>query len=374
MSTQMELKNKKEKKFNILNILVQNSVPIMFFIICFAGIYASKLNMNYILNELVLRLDRNLLLVLSLIIPVIAGMGLNFALVIGAMAGQMGLVAIKLLNVGGIPGLLLAMLIAVPFALLFGLGTGKVLNKTKGQEMITSLILGYFAMGLYQLVFLLFMGTIIPVKNPEIILPGGVGLKNAVDLKFIQYSLDNIWKLNIFGIKIPMVSILIIVLFCYLIRFIVKTKLGQDFRALGQDIHIAKVAGIHVDNKRLIAITISTVMAAWGQIMFLQNIGTLQTYSSHEQVGMFAVAAILVGGATVSKATIGQAILGTILFHILFIVSPNAGKNLFGDAQLGEFFRAFVAYGVIAMSLVLHAFQKRAMAKQKAEESEAQMD
>ncbi|HYE84045.1 MAG TPA: ABC transporter permease [Clostridia bacterium] len=368
MSTQMELKNKKEKSFNLLNILVQNSVPIMFIIICLAGVYASKLNLNYVINELVLRLDRNLLLVLSLIIPVIAGMGLNFALVIGAMAGQIALVVIKLMNVGSIPGLLLSLLIALPFALLFGLGTGKILNKTKGQEMITSLILGYFAMGLYQLVFLLFMGTIIPVNNPEIILPGGVGLKNAVDLKFIQYSLDNIWKLNIFGIKIPMVSILIIIFFCYFTRFIVKTKMGQDFRALGQDIHIAKVSGIDVDKTRLIAITISTVMAAWGQIMFLQNIGTLQTYSSHEQVGMFAVAAILVGGATVTKATIGQAIIGTVLFHLLFIVSPNAGKNLFGDAQLGEFFRAFVAYGVIAMSLVLHAFQKRAMAKQKAEQ------
>ncbi len=365
MSTQIEVKNKKESKFSLMNILIHNSVPIMFIIICLGGVFASKLSLNYIVNELILRLDRNLLLVLSLIIPVIAGMGLNFALVVGAMAGQIGLITIKIIGIGGIPGLVLAMLIAVPFALLFGLGTGKILNKTKGQEMITSLILGYFAMGLYQLVFLLFMGTIIPVKNPEFILSGGIGLKNAVDLKILQYSLDNIWKMNIMGIKIPVFSFIIIALFCIFIRFIVKTKLGQDFRALGQDIHIAKVSGINVDKTRLIAITISTVMAAWGQIMFLQNIGTLQTYSSHEQVGMFAVAAILVGGATVTKATIGEAILGTILFHVLFIVSPNAGKNLFGDAQLGEFFRAFVAYGVIAMSLVLHAMQKNIMARRR---------
>lgn len=365
MSTQIEVKNKKENKFSLLNIVVRNSVPLMFVIICLGGVFASKLNLNYIINELILRLDRNLLLVLSLIIPVIAGMGLNFALVVGAMAGQIGLITIKIVGIGGVPGLLLSMLIALPFALLFGFGTGKILNKTKGQEMITSLILGFFAMGLYQLVFLLFMGTIIPVTNPEVILPGGVGLKNALDLKLIQYSLDNIWKINIMGLKIPIVSFIIIALFCIFTRFIVKTKLGQDFRALGQDIHIAKVSGINVDKTRLIAITISTVMAAWGQIMFLQNIGTLQTYSSHEQVGMFAVAAILVGGATVTKATIGEAILGTILFHVLFIVSPNAGKNLFGDAQLGEFFRAFVAYGVIAMSLVLHAMQKNILAKRR---------
>ena len=142
------------------------------------------------------------------------------------------------------------------------------------------------------------------------------------------------------------------------IKFLVKTKLGQDFRALGQDINIAEVSGIKTDRIRLIAITISTVLAAWGQVIFLQNIGTLNTYNSHEQVGMFAIAALLVGGASVTKATISEAIVGTLLFHTLFIVSPFAGKNLFGDAQIGEYFRSFIAYGVIAVSLVLHAWQK----------------
>ncbi|MDF2531675.1 MAG: Branched-chain amino acid transport system / permease component [Clostridia bacterium] len=365
MSTQVETKTKKVKKFDIKGLLINNSVPVMFIIICLGGWVASGLNATFVLRELVDRIDRNLLLVVSLIIPVIAGMGLNFALVVGAMAGQIGLIAIKILGIGGLPGLFVAALISLPFAWLFGMGTGKLLNKTKGQEMITSLILGFFAMGLYQLVFLLFMGTVIPVNNPEIILEGGVGLKNAIDLKVIKYSLDNVLSIPVMGIKIPVLSFIIIGLFCYMTKFLLKTKLGQDFRALGQDIKIAKISGIDVDKKRLIAITISTVLAGWGQIMFLQNIGTLQTYSSHEQVGMFAAAAILVGGASVTKATIGQAILGTLLFHTLFIVSPNAGKNLFGDAQIGEFFRSFVAYGVIAMSLLLHAWQKHMNARHK---------
>jgi len=365
MDAQIKITTNREKQFNILHIITNNSVPILFLLICLGGVFASKLSMNYILNELVNRLDRNLFLVLSLIIPVIAGMGLNFALVVGAMAGQIGLIAIRTFDIGGIIGLLLAVAFSTPFALLFGYGAGKILNKTKGQEMITSLILGFFAMGLYQLVFLLFMGTIIPVKNPEIILPSGVGVKNALDLKLIQYSLDNILSISIMGVKLPIFSFFIIALLCLFTKFIVKTKIGQDFRALGQDLHIAEVAGINVDRTRLIAITISTVLAAWGQIMFLQNIGTLQTYSSHEQVGMFAVAAILVGGASVTKATVGEAILGTILFHTLFIVSPNAGKNLFGDPQIGEFFRSFVAYGVIALSLVLHAWQKNVSASWK---------
>jgi simple sugar transport system permease protein len=291
-------------------------------------------------------------------------MGLNFALVIGAMAGQMGLMFIKVIDVGGVPGLIIAALFATPFALLFGFGTGKILNKTKGREMITSLVLGFFAMGLYQLVFLSFIGTLIPINNPEIVLSNGVGFKNAMDLKFIMNSLDYILRPSIMGIKIPVVTMILVVLLCWFTKFIVKTKLGQDFRALGQDLHIAKVAGINTDKTRIIAISISTVLAAWGQIIFLQNLGTMNTYASHEQVGMFAIAALLVGGASVTRATIGQALVGTVLLHTMFIVSPYAGKNIFGDAQIGEFFRVFVSYGVIAMSLVLHAWQKHMNAKQ----------
>lgn len=347
-------------KNRIIDILTHNSVPILFAILCIGGVFVSGLSWKSVFEEILVRIGRNLFLVLALLIPVIAGMGLNFALVIGAMAGQIGIIIVKMLDVSGFGGFALAVLFATPFALIFGYLTGMILNKTKGREMITSMILGFFANGIYQLVFLLFVGTIIPIKNPEIILKNGIGLKNALNLKFIQYSLDRLLDLNIMGIRIPVATFVVIGLLCLFTRFIVKTKLGQDFRAMGQDLKIAKISGIPTDKTRIIAITMSIVCAAWGQIIFLQNIGTLNTYASHEQVGMFAIAALLIGGATVTKATIGEAFVGTILFHTLFIVSPNAGKNLFGDAQIGEFFRVFIAYGVIAASLVLHAWQKYA--------------
>ncbi len=363
MSTQLNTNKPAAKRFNIKSLLINNSVPLLFLVVCIAGVFISGLPLRFILNEIIVRLARNMFLVLALIIPVIAGMGLNFALVIGAMAGQIGLVFIKIVDVGGLPGFILAIAFSTPFALLFGYGTGKLLNKTKGREMITSLILGFFANGLYQLVFLVFIGTIIPVKNPEIVLSGGIGLKNALDLKFMQYAIDKIFKINFMGIVIPVVPILLIALLCYFLRFIVRTKLGQDFRALGQDIHVAKVSGINTDKVRVIAITISITIAAWGQIIFIQNIGTLNTYASHEQVGMFAIAALLIGGASVTKAKMSNAIIGTILFHTMFIISPIAGNKLFGDAQIGEFFRTFISYGVIGMSLVLHAWQKHMNAK-----------
>jgi simple sugar transport system permease protein len=122
---------------------------------------------------------------------------------------------------------------------------------------------------------------------------------------------------------------------------------------------VADSAGIPVNRTRVIAIVISTVLACFGQIIYLQNMGTLNTYNSHDQAGMFSIAALLIGGANVSRAGIANVFLGVTLFHLMFIVAPMAGKSLMGEAQIGEYFRVFVSYGIIAVALVLHAWKRR---------------
>ncbi|MCC5912170.1 MAG: ABC transporter permease [Clostridiaceae bacterium] len=337
-------------------------VPIVFIGLCGIGYHFSELPFIFVLNEVIIRLARNSFLVISLIIPVIAGMGLNFGIVLGAMAGQIALIFIANYSLEGLGGLLIAVLVSTPVAIVFGYLVGLVLNKAKGKEMITSMILGFFANGLYQLVFLLFAGTIIPFKKEGLLLSTGVGLRNSVDLAGVRYALDDIYKYRPDAfpmLTIPVVTLLVVALLCVTLTFFTKTKLGQEMRAVGQNMHIAQVAGINVDRTRIMAVIISTVLAAWGQIIFLQNIGTLNTYGSHEQVGLFAVASLLIGGASVSKATYKQALLGTFLFHMLFIISPMAGQNIMNDSQIGEFFRVFVAYGVIGLALLLHAWQSK---------------
>ena len=47
----------------------------------------------------------------------------------------------------------------------------------------------------------------------------------------------------------------------------------------------------------------------------------------------------------------------------MYIVVPRAGANLFGDAQIGEFFRDAFSYAIIALALVIHAWRKRANAE-----------
>ena len=340
--------------------LAANSVPVLFLALSLTMVVIAGLDVTFLLNEVVTRLARNSLLVLSLLIPVTAGMGLNFGIVIGAMAGQAAIITVTYWGVPGIGGLLLACLLSTPLAILAGWFAGHVLNMAKGREMITSMILGFFANGIYQLVFLFLVGSLIPIKSSSLLLPSGVGLRNTVDLIATAQSLDMIVWPFVGGVRIPVATLAVGALMCLAITFILKTKLGQDMRAVGQDMHIAEIMGIKVNRTRIIAMILSTVIAAWGQLVFLQNIGTLNTYNSHEQVGMFSIAALLVGGATTQRATIWHAIVGIILFHTLFVVSPLAGQKLLGVPQVGEYFRVFVAYGIIGVALALHAWRGRA--------------
>ena len=399
------------KKTDIGTVVRNNAVTIMFVVLCIVCLYFSGLTVPYVLYELFGRLSRNAFIVLALILPIVAGMGINFAVTIGAMAAQIAALWVIEWGISGLGGFLLAMAMTVPLAAFFGYLIGKLLNKMKGQEMIGGLILGYFANGLYQLLFLFIFGNLIPLNAPGLVIKGSTGVANTIDLsteRGFKYALDGLWRVD-FGtglyilcgvlalvaivnflrkkqdmkktaitvgicaalclvylipgvkalfemVQIPMVTFLLVALLCVFNNALMKTRLGQQFRAVGQNRTVANVSGINVDNVRLIAIVISTVLAGWGQLIFVQNMGSFQTYGAHEQVGLYAGAAILVGGASIKKATNTQAMVGCVLFHLLFIVAPSAGKNLFGDAAIGEYFRVFISYGVIALALVMHAW------------------
>lgn len=463
--------------------LFDNKVILVFALIVIGAIIASGSPISFVVDGIFSRIGRNMFTVLALIIPVVAGMGLNFGIVIGAIAAQIALFCVVYWGFGGIGGMLLAALITTPLAAFFGWLGGKLFNRMKGAEMIAGLILGYFADGLYQLLFLVLIGGVIPVKDSHLIIAGGVGVKNTIDLTGnLKYTIDDVTVLQmllvalviavimlvvklvlrgmhkleltrrdfipvavlgvLFGVaQVPFVKemlsfskikllpavtisiigvilwqvykiirkrsqpgfnltktigviVLAVVLYAltYIksVEFVLKmvsfpilpfvlialiwlfnlkildTRIGQNMRTVGQSQTVATASGIDVDRTRVIAMIISTVLASWGQLIYLQNMGTFSTYGAHLQIGQFAIAALLVGGASVQKATNQQALIGVILFHALFIVAPEAGKMLFGNAMIGEYFRVFVSYGVIALSLAMHAWK---LAKKPEDES-----
>lgn len=406
------------KKSNLKALLIDNAVTILFVIMCIICFAFSGQSLSFLLFDLTNRLSRNAFIVLALIIPIVAGMGINFAITIGAMAAQLSYLWVLEWRIQGVPGFLVAVAMTVPISMFFGYLVGKTLNRMKGQEMIGSMILGFFATGLYQLLFLFILGNIVPLTAPGLVIKGSSGVANTLDIKpaKMMYALDNLWKLKfdvalyIFMgaltvlaivyfvrkrvsfrkmlawivlavgsclayqiplvqewfslVRVPMVTFIVVGLLCLFNVAIMRTRLGQQFRAVGQNGPVANAAGINVDRTRLIAIMFSTVLAGIGQLIFVQNMGSFQTYGAHDQVGLYAGAAILVGGASITRATNAQALLGCVLFHMLFIVAPPASNNLFGNAAIGEYFRVFVCYGVIAVALVLHGMRSKSPREQ----------
>lgn len=478
----------------ISDFLFKNKVVILFLLLCVGATAASKQPLTFVIPELFTRIARNAFIVLALIIPVITGLGLNFGIVVGAMAAQIALFLTTYWGFTGVGGFFITVALATPIALVFGFLVGKLFNLVKGNEMIAGLILGYFADGIYQLIFLFVFGGVIAMNNPTLMIATGVGVKNTIDLKdTVKYALDTIpmltvleigfylviagllfttihkrikkqavnwkdtalkaaaavfvyaltfigpveqflssdrllllsavelgclsvvlWQLfqivrhkmtkhtgagsfgkrdtfdirralvfivlagAVYGltyipalfnvliaVQLPVMTYISIGALCVFNNLLMRTRLGQNMRAVGQNRAVANSAGIDVDKTRIIAMLFSTVLASWGQLIYLQNIGTMSTYGAHTQVGQFAIAALLVGGASVQKATNKNALLGIVLFHTLFIVSPLAGKKLFGDPVIGEYFRVFVSYGVIAMALAMHAWKKPGTDKSK---------
>ena len=355
----MNQNTEKKASRDWVGFLQQASVPIMFIIICAICIPMSGLSARMLINEVVTRIGRNSFLILSLLIPIMAGMGLNFGMTLGAMAAQIGLIFVSDWQIIGIPGMVLAAIVSVPISVLLGIFCGRILNQAKGREMITSYIMSFFVNGIYQLVVLYLMGSIIPIKHGSIKLPRGYGIRNTVSLLSMRQKLDNVLAVKVGGVKIPVLTFLIIGLLCLFILWFRRTKLGQDMRAVGQDMEVARDAGINVERTRIISIVMSTVLAGIGMVIYLQNMGNIATYSSHSQIGMFCIAALLVGGASVDRASIGNVFLGVILFHTMFIVAPKAGAYITGDSMIGEYFRVFVSYAVITLALIMYETNKR---------------
>jgi len=192
----MKISSEKEK---IKKFLLRNNVTLFFAVLVVLGIFISKETPYIMMNRLVQSFTGYSLLVLALLIPVIAGMGFNFSIGIGAIAGQLGVIMAVNWRLSGILGFLTAAIFATLFALLFGILIGMMLNKTRGHEMIASWFVGYLGDAIYTFIILFLMGSVIPIKSYDLLLAKGVGLKNIINLKgTLLHSVDGLLQVQFF--------------------------------------------------------------------------------------------------------------------------------------------------------------------------------
>jgi simple sugar transport system permease protein len=219
--------------------------------------------------------------------------------------------------------------------------------------MIVGIVLGFLADGVYRIVFMAAYGPVIPSHNFEMLLSRGIGLRDTVDLEVLRRALDRALPLDLGPVTVPVATFLVLAGVVWLTWRFLRSRTGRHMAAAGFDARAAREAGLDVERLKRLAIVLSTVIAAIGQVIWVQNIGMLQTYVAHRNVGFLASAALLAGGATVRNAKLRHAIIGTAVFHAMFLLSPLAGQELTGSPAIGEYFRSFVTYGTICIALVL---------------------
>jgi simple sugar transport system permease protein len=101
---------------------------------------------------------------------------------------------------------------------------------------------------------------------------------------------------------------------------------------------------------KAVGVVLSTVLAAIGIIVYAQSYGFLQLYMAPLMMAFPAVAAILIGGASLQRATIFNVIIGTVLFQTLLTTAlPVTSRVIQGD--ISEVARLIISNGMILYAL-----------------------
>ena len=328
------------KKFGLPRLIILIFLISTYVIAPFVGIPITTA-----LSDTIIRFGMNAILVLSLMPMIESGAGLNFGMPLGIEAGLLGALLSIELGFSGFTGFILAILIAIIFGFIFGWAYGAILNKVKGGEMMIATYIGFSSVA-----FMCIMWIILPFRKPDMIWAyGGSGLRTTI-------SVETYWKgvlNNIFGEisqAIPVGEIIFFLILAFLMWLFFRTKSGLSMSAVGKNEKFAQATGINADKSRKQSVIISTVIAAIGIIVYQQSFGFIQLYLAPFNMAFPAIAAILIGGASVNRVTIWHVMIGTFLFQGILTMTPTVVNALI-KTDMSETIRIIVSNGMILYAL-----------------------
>ena len=299
------------------------------------------------ISNIIARFSWNSVLVLAMVPMVHSGCGLNFGLPLGIISGLLGAtLSIEFGFTGGF-SFVMAVLIATPFALVLGCLYGWLLNKIKGGEMMIATYVGFSSVSLMCMMWL-----ILPYKSPNMVWGlAGKGLRTTISLEgYYDQVLASFLEIKIGNLVIPTGTLLFFAFLAFLIWAFLHTRTGTAMTAVGSNPTFARAAGINVDKIRLLSVVMSTWLAAIGILVYEQGFGFIQLYMAPFYMALPAVSAILIGGASVNKASIANVVIGTILFQGIVTMTPTVMNNMI-HMDMSEVIRIIVSNGMILYAL-----------------------
>lgn len=295
------------------------------------------------------RISWNAVMVLSMVPMIHSGCGLNMGLPLAVISGLLGATLSIELGYTGAMSFVMAIVISTPFAMFFGAAYGWLLNKIKGGEMMVATYVGFSAVSVMCMMWML-----LPYKSPKMVWGfAGKGLRTTISLEGYYANILPVLDLNdLLGINlvIPWGGFLVIALLCLCVWGFFHTKTGTAMTAVGSNPAFAKAAGISIDRMRMLSVILSTWLGAMGILMYEQGFGFVQLYMAPFNMALPAVAAILIGGASVNKASIPNVIIGTFLYQGLVTMTPTVLNSLI-HMDMSEVIRMIVSNGMVVYAL-----------------------
>lgn len=328
--------------FGLPRIIISGFLLILFILTPFVGV-----DLPTQITNIINRFSWNAVLVLAMVPMIHAGCGLNFGLPLAIICGLLGGTLSIQLGFTGPMSFVMAILIATPFAVILGGGYGLLLNRIKGGEMMIATYVGFSVMSFFCMMWLL-----LPYSSPTMVYGlSGNGLRPTISLDgFYNQVLAKILHIKIGNIEIPTGSLLVFALLAFLMWAFLHTKTGTAMTAVGSNPAFARAAGINVDRTRMLSVIMSTWLGAMGILMYQQGFGFIQLYNAPNNLTMPTVAAILIGGASVNKASIPNVIIGTILFQGIVTMTPTVMNSAI-HMDMSEVIRIIVSQGMILYAL-----------------------
>lgn len=322
-------------------------------IICFLVLLTGlaihlEISMAWIISDALVRLVMNGVLVLSLVPMLRAGIGINFGLPVGVVAGLLGLCISVDQGFKGLWGLSAAMGAASVFALVLGGGYAAILNRVKGREEITATFVGFSFIPLMN-----FFWATAPFSNPGMLWPiGGEGLRPVIGLKsYFAKSLNHLWMVEAGEMKIPFGLLLFFAVLCLVLVLFFRTNFGRAMTAVGENQDFSRLSGINILSLRTWAIILSTLIAALGICVYAQSYGFMELYDAPLMMAFPAASAILVGGSMGRHTRMAHVVVGTFLFQTTYLISGPIANELMLP-EVAEIFRLMITNGIILYALL----------------------
>lgn len=300
------------------------------------------------ISDTIVRFGQNGVMVLAMVPMIHSGCGLNFGLPLGIIAGLLGGTLAIEFNFMGPLSFLMAILFATPFAILLGWGYGRLLNKVKGSEMMIATYVGFSSVA-----FMCIMWLLLPYNHPTMVWGyAGTGLRTTISTegfylhvltKFLQFRIGR-------NLMVPTGMLLFFAFMALLVWAFFHTKRGTAMTAVGSNPVFARASGIDIDKTRTLSVIMSTWLGAIGILVYQQSFGFIQLYMGPFYMALPAVSAILIGGASVNKASILNVIVGTFLFQGIVTMTPSVMNSMI-HTDMSEVIRIVVSNGMILYAL-----------------------